>query len=102
MGLGGRLHHAMARDYRTIHRRYPEGPEDPLLAASLGRAGWFLGDRTQRGSTASAKDDLSHIRSRTGRHACGSPAPRKNGMARSGWRPPMESTPELRTAMWKR
>src|ERR1022692_4333325 len=33
----------MARDYRTIHRRYPEGPEDPLLAASLGRAGWFLG-----------------------------------------------------------
>src|ERR1035441_6815194 len=43
VGLGGRLHHAMARDYRTIHRRYPEGPEDPLLAASLGRAGWFLG-----------------------------------------------------------
>ena|ERR1035438_9956409 len=30
------------------------------------------------------------------------PAPRKSGMARSGWRPPMESTPELRTAMWKR
>src|ERR1035441_4185688 len=28
---------------RFIHRRYPEGPEDPLLAASLGRAGWFLG-----------------------------------------------------------
>src|ERR1039457_2593540 len=28
--------------------------------------------------------------------------PRKSGMARSGWRPPMESTPELRTAMWKR
>src|ERR1035438_9663867 len=102
VGLGGRLHHAMARDYRTIHRRYPEGPEDPLLGRFFGKGRVVFGGRTQRGSTASAKDDLSHIRSLTGCHACGSPAPRKSGMARSGWRPPMESTPELRTAMWKR
>src|ERR1017187_7007883 len=60
----------MERDYRTIHSStLPRRARGSPTGRFFGKGRVVFGGRTQRGSTASAKDDLSHIRSRTGCHA---------------------------------